>query len=89
MTITAILIFAITELVLSLSPGPAVVIVLSQGMKAGFRGIRRGILGILTGELIFFTLSAVGLGTLLIASQSIFLLIKWIGAGVKLAVTSH
>jgi homoserine/homoserine lactone efflux protein len=68
-TLGTILLFALTELALSLSPGPAVFLVVSHGMRAGFRGSLRSTLGIMTGELIFFTLSAFGLGALLIASQ--------------------
>jgi homoserine/homoserine lactone efflux protein len=93
-TLVTILLFALTELALSLSPGPAVFLVVSQGMKAGFRGSLRSTLGIMTGELIFFTLSAFGLGALLIASQPLFLCVKWAGAsylvylGLKMMIRS-
>jgi homoserine/homoserine lactone efflux protein len=93
-TLVTILLFALTELALSLSPGPAVFLVVSQGMKAGFRGSLRSTLGIMTGELIFFTLSAFGLGALLIASQPLFLFVKWAGAlylvylGLKMMIRS-
>ncbi len=80
MTLATILLFALTELALSVSPGPAVFLVVSQGMKAGFRGSLRGTLGVVTGELIFFILSALGLGALLLASQPVFTLVKWLGA---------
>ena len=80
MTLTAILLFALTELVLSVSPGPAVFLVVSQGMKAGFKGSFRGTLGIMTGELIFFILSALGLAAVLVASHSLFMVIQWLGA---------
>jgi homoserine/homoserine lactone efflux protein len=75
-----IFLFALTELALSLTPGPAVLLVVSQGMISGFRGSLRSTLGVLTGEFIFFSLSAIGLGTLLVASQSLFMLIRWLGA---------
>jgi homoserine/homoserine lactone efflux protein len=93
-TLITLLLFALTELALSLSPGPAVFLVVSQGMKAGFTGSLRSTLGIMTGELIFFTLSAFGLGALLIASQPLFLFVKWVGAsylvylGLKMMVRS-
>jgi len=32
-----LLIFAVTEFVIALTPGPAVFLVVSQGMKAGFQ----------------------------------------------------
>lgn len=89
MTVVTILLFALTELALSLSPGPAVFLVLSQGMKAGFKASLRGTLGIMTGELIFFALSALGLGTLLIASQTLFTVIKWLGAAYLVYLGLH
>lgn len=89
MTITALIVFAITELALSLSPGPAVLLVVSQGMKAGFKGSLRGTLGIITGELIFFILSALGLGALLLASQTLFSLVKWLGAAYLVYLGLH
>ncbi len=69
------------ELVLCLTPGPAVLLVVSQAMKRGFRPSLRGALGILTANAIYFALSAAGLGALLMASRTVFEIIKWIGAG--------
>ena len=80
MLLSSLLLFALTEFLLSLSPGPAVFLVLSQAMRLGFKGSVRGVFGIITGELIFFSLSALGLGALLIASQPLFLFIKYVGA---------
>lgn len=39
-----------------------------------------GSLGILTGNAIYFALSALGVGALLLTSQMLFLVIKWCGA---------
>ncbi|HZS04875.1 MAG TPA: LysE family translocator [Blastocatellia bacterium] len=75
------LVFAITEFLLSMTPGPAVLLVISQGMKFGARPGVRGALGILTGNALYFALSAMGLGTLLVASATLFQIIKWAGAG--------
>jgi homoserine/homoserine lactone efflux protein len=80
MPIKLILLFAITEFVVSLTPGPAVFLVVSQGMRAGFRPSLRGILGIETGNTIFFVLSALGLGAVLAASANLFQAVKWVGA---------
>ena len=80
MTIKTLLFFAATEFLLSLSPGPAVLLVVSQGVKAGFKPSIRGTLGILSGNAIYFAISAVGLGALLIASARLFQAIKWVGA---------
>jgi homoserine/homoserine lactone efflux protein len=79
MTLKILLIFAVTELLLSMTPGPAVLLVVSQGMRFGFASSIRGTLGILTGNAIYFALSAVGLGALLIASATLFEAIRWVG----------
>lgn len=80
MNITAYLLFAATEFFLSLSPGPAVFLVVSQGVRAGFRASVAGSLGILTGNAIYFAISALGIGAVLAASTTLFLIIKWCGA---------
>ncbi len=46
---------------------------------AGFRLSLQGAVGILTGNAIYFFLSALGLGTLLLASTTLFQIIKWLG----------
>lgn len=81
MSLTNILFFAAMELVLCFTPGPAVLLVVSQAMKRGFRPSMRGAFGILTGNALYFALSAAGLGALLVASREVFEVIKWIGAG--------
>jgi homoserine/homoserine lactone efflux protein len=68
------------ELVLCLTPGPAVLLVISQAMRRGFRASLRGALGILAGNSLYFALSAVGLGALLIASSRVFEVLRWLGA---------
>ena len=80
MSLKLLIVFAVTEFLLSLTPGPAVLLVVSQGMRADFKSSVKGTLGILTGNAIYFALSAVGLGALLMASATLFGLIKWLGA---------
>lgn len=81
MSIPNLFFFAAMELALCLTPGPAVLLVVSQAMSRGFRKSLRGALGILTANAIYFGLSAAGLGALLMASRTVFEIIKWIGAG--------
>lgn len=81
MSFHAIILFAMTEFILCLLPGPAVLCILSQGMRHGSRKSVRGALGVITGNAIYFGLSTLGLGAVLLASKTLYLSIKWIGAG--------
>lgn len=80
MSASHLLLFAATELLLSMTPGPAVLLIVSQGMRRGFASSRRGAAGILTGNAIYFALSAAGLGALLVASKRVFEILQIAGA---------
>jgi len=75
-----LLLFAATELLLSMTPGPAVLLVVSQGMRRGFVSSRGAAAGILAGNAIYFALSAAGLGALLLASKRVFDVLQIAGA---------
>ena len=74
------LLFVVSELFLCLTPGPAVLLVVSQGMRHGFGASASGSAGLLSVNALWFALSAVGLGGLLMASATLFGLVKWVGA---------
>jgi len=72
--------FALVELALCLTPGPAVLLVLSQALSPGAPKAVWSIFGILAANTTYFVLSATGIGAILIASHDLFFAIKWIGA---------
>jgi threonine/homoserine/homoserine lactone efflux protein len=72
--------FALIETVLCLTPGPAVLLVLSQALTRGTAKTIWSILGILTANTVYFILSATGIGAILLASYDLFFAIKWLGA---------
>jgi threonine/homoserine/homoserine lactone efflux protein len=73
--------YLVTETVLSIAPGPAVLFVVSQGLRAGgWRGLWAAA-GIVSANIVWFALSAVGVGAAIVASGGWFLAIKWLGAG--------
>lgn len=72
--------FILTETLLSLTPGPAVLLVLGLSVRRGFKIGFGATLGILSTNAVFFTLAALGLGAVIIASHTLFTLIKWVGA---------
>jgi homoserine/homoserine lactone efflux protein len=62
------------------SPGPGVVLTLTNALRYGFRGTFAGILGIAAGALVVAAISATGLGVLLATSAAAFTVIKMVGA---------
>ena len=80
MTIQTWTLFCATEAVLSFIPGPAVLYVISSAIAHGSRAGIVASLSILAGNTVYFILSAMGLGALLLASRPVFVAIQWIGA---------
>ncbi|NPU84928.1 MAG: LysE family translocator [Syntrophaceae bacterium] len=63
-----------------LSPGPGVVMTLTNSLRYGMKGTFGGILGIAFGALAVAAISATSLGILLAASALAFTILKFIGA---------
>jgi len=82
--------FPLTETMLCLTPGPAVLLVLSQGLSRGALASIWSNLGILAGNTFYFLLSATGLGAIVATSHDLFTVVRWLGAAylVWLGVTT-
>jgi threonine/homoserine/homoserine lactone efflux protein len=72
--------FAVIETALCLTPGPAVLLVLSQALRRGTVRTLWSIAGIIVANSVYFILSATGIGAILMASYDLFFAIKWVGA---------
>lgn len=66
-------------IILSLTPGPGVFSSISSGLRHGFRlGLWNGV-GMQAANLACIAVVAVGLGAILVASETLFSLVKWLG----------
>lgn len=72
--------YVLTEMALSLSPGPAVMLVIACGLAHGARRSTWASLGILSANALYFALSATALGAVLATSREFFTAVKWVGA---------
>jgi homoserine/homoserine lactone efflux protein len=72
--------FVITEAVLCLTPGPAVLFIVSCGLARGGRAALWGNAGILSANTFYFIVSAFGLGAVLLGSHEVFTVVKYGGA---------
>ena len=74
-------VFLLTATATVFSPGPGVVMTLTNALRYGIRGTFGGILGIAVGALVVAAISATSLGVLLAASAVAFTILKFVGAG--------
>ncbi|MEB0139153.1 MULTISPECIES: LysE family translocator [unclassified Undibacterium] len=72
--------FTATEAALSLSPGPAVMVVIACAMARGWRTSLWAAAGILSGNAVYFALSASGIGALLLTAPLLFHTLRYGGA---------
>ena len=80
-SIETFILFFVTTFVVVLSPGPAAIAVTAESASNGFKSSVFVILGIAIANVVFFILSATGIATLIIASHTLFSVIKWVGVG--------
>ncbi len=79
MTLEAWSYYLLTMLVLTASPGPSVLFSVSNGLNSGMKKAFFGALGGTTAITLIMTLSFTGMGVVIMASEVLFNIIKWLG----------
>jgi threonine/homoserine/homoserine lactone efflux protein len=72
--------FIPVAILLALVPGPNNICALNNGVRKGIAAALGATFGRVAAFAIFLTISAVGLGAMLLASESAFIAMKWVGA---------
>lgn len=81
MTSAVLIAFVAVAFIGSATPGPTVLMALSNGTRFGFRRSLWGMLGAVSSDFVLIGTVAIGLGALLAASQFWFTVLKWVGVG--------
>jgi threonine/homoserine/homoserine lactone efflux protein len=71
--------FALLSLIVVMTPGPTVLLALSNGSRYGFGTASYGIAGAALSDAVLMSAAGLGLGALLATSAVLFGLVKWIG----------
>jgi threonine/homoserine/homoserine lactone efflux protein len=79
MSSTVLMLFILTSFVAIATPGPTVLLALSNGARFGTRVALFGMLGAMLSDLILIGSVSIGLGAVLAASEVAFQVLKWIG----------
>ena len=72
--------FVVAALVLLITPGPAVLYIVTRSIDQGRRAGLVSMLGVHVGTLVHVAAAAVGLSAVLVASATAFTAVKWLGA---------
>lgn len=75
----SLLTFALMAAMVVMTPGPTVLLALTNGSRFGVRGAGFGFLGAAVSDAVLIAAASLGLGALLLASALLFNLVKWIG----------
>ncbi len=81
MTSGVLLAFVAVAFIGSATPGPTVLMALSNGTRFGFRRSLWGMSGAVLSDFVLIGTVAIGLGALLAASEFWFMVLKWVGVG--------
>jgi len=72
--------FVIAAEIILVIPGPTIILVVSQAIAHGRQAVLPLVAGVLAGDFSAMTLSLLGLGAVLSASATLFVILKWVGA---------
>jgi threonine/homoserine/homoserine lactone efflux protein len=75
-----VLLFALFAFVSTVTPGPTVLLALTNGSRYGLRASLPGMAGAVLSDFVLISAVALGLGALLAASEFWFSVVKWVGA---------
>jgi threonine/homoserine/homoserine lactone efflux protein len=79
-SLSLLLTYIAAVFVISGTPGPNMLLAMTQGIRYGWRHALPTMLGAVAGVLLILCISMTGLGALLKASQTLFTIVKWLGA---------
>jgi len=79
MNAPTLLAFVVAAAVAIAIPGPTVLLALANGSRYGTRRAMFGMLGAVASDVVLVVAVGVGLGALLLASETAFSIVKWIG----------
>ncbi len=80
MHLTTLLAFAAVSFIGIATPGPTVLLALTNGSRFGVRRALPGMIGAVLSDTVLISAVAIGLGALLAASEFWFSALKWVGA---------
>jgi len=79
MSLSVWLTYLLATIVLSVTPGPGVFSSLSSGLNHGFRKGIWNAVGMQAANAVLIAIVSLGLGAILLASETLFTVLKWIG----------
>jgi threonine/homoserine/homoserine lactone efflux protein len=80
MDVTSLALFGGTLLTLAIIPGPAVFAIIARAMSFGSSGAVLFCLGLLSGDLLWFSMAALGLAAIASSFSEAFVVLQWLGA---------
>ncbi|HYQ62058.1 LysE family translocator [Actinophytocola sp.] len=78
-TLSTVLLFVAATMALLIVPGPAVVYIVTRTVAQGRAAGLLSVLGVHVGSIVYVLLTSLGMSALLLASPTVFQIVKWLG----------